>query len=356
MQYLYLASEMTAAGMTSGTITSIAFNVLVKNSTIPYTGFSIKIGCTSATSLSGYIPGLVTVYSSSYSTVPGWNNHNFAMTYDWDGTSNIVIETCYDNSVFSTSDVVQMDAMTASLSYFGYQDNFIGTCNGILANSGTNPNRPNIRFGYCASTAGGPPITGPYLTYAGGLVIGTPATGYRGPGTINAQSVYDDGLLLTDYVYDSYFDGKVAKEDLPHHSGFKMDSINEMINYISKYRHLPSIKGRDEWKKKGKFSLGELSQELWETVEIQSLYIKELHERLSKLENEVDQLRSGNDKVSNSTASKDFSTQISKSKDNDPYRDLIESIKSVENTANLSQDKKREIIEKLKLDYEKNQQ
>jgi hypothetical protein len=246
--------------------------------------------------------------------------------------------------------------MTASLSYYGFQDNFVGTCNGILATSGPNPNRPNIKFGYCQSTGGGMPVSGPYLTYAGGLVIGTPATGYRGPGTINAQAVYDDGLLLTDYVFDSYFDGKVSQEDLADHAKFKMDSLNEMIDYISKNRHLPSIKGRDEWKQKGKFSLGELSQELWETVEIQSLYIKELHERLSKLENEVDQLRSGDDKALTTPSSASRNTTENKYQDNAPYRDLIEAITAVENTTNLSQDKKREIIQKLKLDYQKNQQ
>jgi hypothetical protein len=162
--------------------------------------------------------------------------------------------------------------------------------------------------------------------------------------------------LLTDYVFDSYFDGKIAKDDQADHPDFKIDSINQMIDYISKYRHLPSIKGRDEWKKKGKFSLGELSQELWETVEIQSLYIKELHERLSKLENEVGQLRSGNDKPADKPASVSHPLIEHNSSDNSPYRDLIEAITSVENSSGFSPEQKREAIEKLKKDYERNQQ
>ncbi|MEI6852061.1 MAG: collagen-like protein, partial [Bacteroidota bacterium] len=358
MQYLYLASELTAAGMTSGTINSVAFNILTKNSTIPYNGFSIKIGCTSASTLTGYITGLTTVYSASYSTAVGWNIHNFSTTYDWNGFSNLVIETCFDNSSFSNDDVVQMSAMGANMSYYGYQDNYtLGTCSGFLTFSGVNQNRPNIMFGYCPS-AGGSPVTGPYLTYAGALVIGTPLGGYRGPGSINAQAVYDDGLLLTDYVFDSYYDGKISKEDSAKHFGFKIAKIDEMINYVEVNRHLPSIKGRDDWNKSGNFSLGELTQQLWETIEIQSLYIKELHERLTKLETEFEQFKSGNDKPSNTSATtKSFVPENSNVNfSHDPYIDLREAINTVENSGKLTEAKKREMISKLKLDYEKNQQ
>ncbi len=359
MQYLYLASELTAAGMLSGSFNSIAFNVLIKNSTIPFTGFTIKIGCTSVGSLTGYIAGLTTVYSGDYSTSTGWNTHNFSVSYDWDGYSNIVVETCFDNAGFSNDDFVQMLATGANLSYYGYQDAYAaGTCTAILSYTGTNPNRPNIKLGYCQSSNAGPPVTGNYLTYPGGLVIGTPFGGYRGPGSINAQAVYDDGLLLTDYVFDSYFDGKISQGDSAKHFGFKIAKLDEMINYVEENRHLPSIKGRDDWNKQGNFSLGELTQQLWETVEIQSLYIKELHERLTKLENEFGQYKSDNDKSINTPASarsllpENNNTNFS----HDPYKDLMESINIVKNSYKMNESQKQEMITKLKLEYEKNQQ
>ncbi len=36
---------------------------------------------------------------SSFTSVAGWNDFNFDTPYIWDGTSNLVIEFCYDNAV-----------------------------------------------------------------------------------------------------------------------------------------------------------------------------------------------------------------------------------------------------------------
>jgi len=38
--------------------------------------------------------------------------------------------------------------------------------------------------------------------------------------------------------------------------------------------------GRKEWEKEGKASLGTIVTQLWETVETQALYIKELREMM----------------------------------------------------------------------------
>jgi hypothetical protein len=62
-----------------------------------------------------------------------------------------------------------------------------------------------------------------------------------------------------------------------------MASINEMITFMEEQRHLPTIKGREEWEQNGKFSVGELSTQLWETSETQSLYILELNKRIDAL-------------------------------------------------------------------------
>ena len=57
-------------------------------------------------------------------------------------------------------------------------------------------------------------------------------------------------------------------------------------------RHLPTIEGREEWKQNGKFSVGELSTQLWTTTETQSLYLIELNSRLDTLEEQLDKLNS----------------------------------------------------------------
>ena len=60
-----------------------------------------------------------------------------------------------------------------------------------------------------------------------------------------------------------------------------------MHNFIEQYRHLPTIPGRDEWNKKGGFSLGELLTGLWVTAENQAIYIKELNEDIKLIESDI---------------------------------------------------------------------
>ncbi|HNO28921.1 MAG TPA: hypothetical protein PKN15_09030, partial [Chitinophagales bacterium] len=125
-------------------------------------------------------------------------------------------------------------------------------------------------------------------------VVGTPAIPapyvHHGDGTVTAQSLYDDNTLLSDHVFDYYFDGKVADQDLALHSDYKMASLEEMIAFMEEQRHLPTIQGRSAWEQNGKFSVGQLSTELWETSETQSLYILELNKRIEALKAKSDSL------------------------------------------------------------------
>ena len=45
-----------------------------------------------------------------------------------------------------------------------------------------------------------------------------------------------------------------------------------------------AIAGRDQWNKEGMFSVDQLTNQLWVTVETQSLYIKELNDRMNALQ------------------------------------------------------------------------
>jgi hypothetical protein len=122
------------------------------------------------------------------------------------------------------------------------------------------------------------------VTQNGGIVVGAPTGGDKGLGTINAQAVYDDNTLLTDYVFDFYFDGKVTEEDEKLHGGFRLMTIDEMRDFVSKERHLPSITGREEWKEKKGISLGQLVSQIWEATEISAIYLSELDSRLDALD------------------------------------------------------------------------
>ena len=74
--------------------------VATKNSTQPYNGFTISLGNTGASNLStGFVAAAFTqVYTGNYSSVPGDNTFAFTTPFVWDGTSNVVVNFCFDNA------------------------------------------------------------------------------------------------------------------------------------------------------------------------------------------------------------------------------------------------------------------
>jgi gliding motility-associated-like protein len=157
MQFLYRATELTAAGISAGKLSSIGFNVSAMNSFgSPLQSFTIKIKCTSANTISTFDnAGLNQVFfASSYSPTTGWSQHNFTQAYEWDGISNILIDICYDilpgswisggsTAVFSTN---------LGTGYTVYSN--ADSQNQCLVTTGGTSNalRPNARFGNCLSS------------------------------------------------------------------------------------------------------------------------------------------------------------------------------------------------------------
>ena len=131
-------------------------------------------------------------------------------------------------------------------------------------------------------------------TASNGFVVGAPTGNGKGNGTINAQAVYDDNVLLTDYVFDLHIDGAVKKEDLKQAKSLlgnkKILDIDYFIDFWSENHSLPSMPTRDEFEKNG-MSIGMLAQRLWETVEIQSIHMAQLNDRLKYAENKLKQLK-----------------------------------------------------------------
>lgn len=129
-QVLLTADELSAAGLYDGSIaniTELALNVISKSSTIPYTGFTIKMKNTTSTSLTGaaaFETGATTVYSpASYSTAAGVNNIILTTPFAWDSTQNLLIEFCYNNANGTGGRSAAADfvaATTTSASYIQY--------------------------------------------------------------------------------------------------------------------------------------------------------------------------------------------------------------------------------------------
>jgi hypothetical protein len=154
--------------------------------------------------------------------------------------------------------------------------------------------RPLIKLDATISGIGTNYPNSSYLLAQGGVMIGDAAWAasgsapnylFKGPGTISAKSsVWGGSVLLSDHVFDQYYDGRVKPEDAKQAMGYKHYNVKEMANYVEQEHHLPTIAGRETWEQHGQFSVDQLTNQLWVTVETQSLYIQELNTRMEALQ------------------------------------------------------------------------
>ena len=152
-QILYTAADLLAAGVTPGTINALGFNIAVINGTTTYNAFEIKIGCTSLSSLSTWEPGLQTVFTpKTVNITTGWNIHTLDSPYDWDGTSNIIIELCYDNlSSAYTNNSSTYYTTTGYTSVLYYRSDATLACP-FTGSQTISSNRPNTLFTVCTDS------------------------------------------------------------------------------------------------------------------------------------------------------------------------------------------------------------
>jgi gliding motility-associated-like protein len=151
-QILYTAAELNAMGFIGGKITSIAFNLSSLNaSVITYNNFEIRMKCTSASALTNWESGLSVVYpAQNHNVTLGWNTFQLANIYEWDGVSNLIVETCFNNSSWDDN-CSNTFTNTAFNSVLYYRADISGVCYSGTASTSTE--RPNIQIGYCGGTA-----------------------------------------------------------------------------------------------------------------------------------------------------------------------------------------------------------
>lgn len=165
MQIIYRKDELLAAGVASGFINSIGFNIASKGSTDTFYNFTVKMTCTSedvftSSSFVNYA-GLSTVFQPQpVVTIGGWNNLQFPVPYYWDGNSNLLVEICwgkvYSYNGGAADQVYVTPTSYSSMKYLStYYPGGSVMGNGCTATS-TVPTigaaRPNTRFNVCAST------------------------------------------------------------------------------------------------------------------------------------------------------------------------------------------------------------
>lgn len=153
-QLLYLASELNAQGLYSGSITTVSFDLAAINAAGICQDFTIRMGTTTATSLSGFVTGTIPVYSATYTpSAAGIVTFTLTTPFNWDGTSNLVLETVHNagNGGNGSGTTHKYTTTPFTSVYVRYADNvtpagvasFDATSNGSTT---TSSNRPNVIF------------------------------------------------------------------------------------------------------------------------------------------------------------------------------------------------------------------
>ena len=176
VQYLVLASELRAAGLTgSSIISAIAFNVNTVNtgsggscpSLNQHLSFTIKLKNTSSSvsTTSFDNAGLTTVVNpfSFTQNTAGWNTHSFDNNFTWDGISNLLVDVCHDNSSSASTCYTGSPSVFYTTTAFSSTTHKWGDAAGsycATSAAGTlTSSRANMRFS-CSSSNPVPPLAG----------------------------------------------------------------------------------------------------------------------------------------------------------------------------------------------------
>lgn len=203
-QMLYTVSELTAQGLQPNTaITSIAFNISAFVATA-CNQFTIRLGHTSNTSLTGFVTGTTTCYQQTFTpSATGWVTFTLTTPFTWNGTQNLIVETVHNagnsgngpgTTVFTTS------TSPTNRCYYAGKDGV--TPSGVasfdttayLATGGTT-DRPNVKIGYNSVlpiTYSWTPTSTSLYSDAGATTVytgGSLATGYAKPATATTYIV-----------------------------------------------------------------------------------------------------------------------------------------------------------------------
>jgi gliding motility-associated-like protein len=184
-QILYTAAELQAAGMQSGTISELAFNVAALNGgTTSYQNVQIKMGCSTLSSLSTWQTGLSTVYTNAnYTVTTGWNTHVFTNKFDWDGVSSIIVEFCFNNASYQQNISTYWTTTTNNSVIRYIADNSTVCATSTYATPDTK--RPNTRFKTCNA----PPV---FLAYSW-----APAAAVSNPNIANPTALINANSTFT---------------------------------------------------------------------------------------------------------------------------------------------------------------
>lgn len=132
-----------------------------------------------------------------------------------------------------------------------------------------------------------------------GMTIGSPTGGDKGAGTLNATAVYDDNVLLTDWVFDLYYEGDEQARSAPAsstgepwrqqvvipRSTKRLYSLDEVRKVTSSERRLPWMPTKESFEQQR--AAGWMITSLWQGQEQQQLYLFEHASLIAGLESQL---------------------------------------------------------------------
>ena len=188
-QYLFTAAELSAAGLPSGNINGVGWNINSANSAT-LNGFNIEIKHTTATTVTAFETGFTNVYSGTHVALAGWNDFTFSTPWAWNGTDNVLVMVCFDNSSYTSNSTCYYDNTVAAMTGYAYNDYTAGCTDPYEGNT---LSRPQTRFEY----TGAAPILGvsPSSKDFGNVCLGACSDwqvftlSNTGIGTINVASI-----------------------------------------------------------------------------------------------------------------------------------------------------------------------
>ena len=105
-QYIYLASELSAAGLSAGDpIVRLRWVVLALNGSGMHENYTLHIDSTQATSLSGFLPTPAGASTTPKDHQPVVGNNDFTLKtpFVWNGSSNLLVEVTHFSPTYGTA-------------------------------------------------------------------------------------------------------------------------------------------------------------------------------------------------------------------------------------------------------------
>jgi hypothetical protein len=128
-QYLWKVSEISAAGMTAGNITGIQFFIQSLGNELRNLNIRLKsTTLDSITTTNFSTSGFTSVFlQNKLFTNTGWNSLQFTTPYNWDGTSNLIVEIMYDNIATGSNTTVAAAATSYSSGIYNTDDDRVAS-------------------------------------------------------------------------------------------------------------------------------------------------------------------------------------------------------------------------------------